>query len=217
MRVEDNVSGSKDIPSVSERKDAGAAPDPKKVDEFNKALAGEEVDGKDSSKSGQGKDGKSGMMGFAFSGQQDLSSIFSSLNEQTAVSDTTNVAATSSVSMTSTEIYDLASKLVDKIMVSADNGIDGTRQVMLHVNQSILVDTDITLTRETNGMLMIAISSSDAISYRKLQETTQILEQSLAEHEIGQFRVDVRYTGANSDGNSYAQAQQSDDEMSDIV
>ena len=95
------------------------------------------------------------------------------------------------------ELQQLVTSLVDKILVSQPR-VDGAHQVMLQLNDTVLVDTSITLTRDVSGMLFVNIVSSDPVSFKKLMATKDQLEADLDSHEKNAFRVEVSFNGIES-------------------
>lgn len=129
----------------------------------------------------------------------DLSSMFSSFAKQASsiTSSSVNAASQSSPVGNQTELQQLVTSLVDKILVSQPR-LDGAHQVILQLNDSVLADTSITLTRDVSGMLFVNIVSSDPLSFRKLMATKDMLEADLDSHEKNAFRVEVSFDGIES-------------------
>lgn len=131
----------------------------------------------------------------------DLSSMFSSFAKQASSMTSSSVSASSQTSSvgTQTELQQLVTSLVDKILVSQPR-LDGAHQVMLTLNDSVLTNTSITLTRDITGMLFVNIVSSDPLSFKKLMATKDMLEADLDTHEKNAFRVEVSFDGVEADG-----------------
>ncbi len=163
----------------------------KKKEDFKKEMSRQDGDAKDS----KGDSSKKGL--------SDLSDMFSAFAKQAASQSSglqsvqQTQAASQNISIS--EIHDLAQALVDKILVSQSR-LDGAHQVMLQLNESVLPNTDITLTRDINGMLFVNIVSSDPMAYKKLMATKDVLEAELDSHEENSFRVELSYAGAATDG-----------------
>ncbi|MBQ9275261.1 MAG: hypothetical protein IJ228_10635 [Succinivibrio sp.] len=129
----------------------------------------------------------------ATSGQQlppdGLSAMFSSLMSQSAAP--TEAVVQTAPALDESELQELSDRLVDRILVSEPK-LDGSREVRLELqNSNLLRDTSITLMRDLNGMLFVNISSSDAVSLRRLAEARSRLESRLDEQEKGAVRVEV--------------------------
>ena len=131
----------------------------------------------------------------------DLSSMFSSFAKQASslTSSSANAASQSSSVGSQTELQQLVTSLVDKILVSQPR-LDGAHQVMLQLNDTVLTNTSITLTRDISGMLFVNIVSSDPLSFKKLMATKDMLEADLDSHEKNAFRVDVSFDGIEAEG-----------------
>lgn len=131
----------------------------------------------------------------------DLSSMFSSFAKQASslTGSSVNAASQSSSVGSQTELQQLVTSLVDKILVSQPR-LDGAHQVMLQLNDSVLSNTSITLTRDISGMLFVNIVSSDPLSFKKLMATKDMLEADLDSHEKNAFRVEVSFDGIEADG-----------------
>ncbi|WP_295354031.1 hypothetical protein [uncultured Succinivibrio sp.] len=131
----------------------------------------------------------------------DMSSMFSSFAKQASsmTSSSVNAASQSSSVGTQTELQQLVTSLVDKILVSQPR-LDGAHQVMLQLNDTVLTDTSITLTRDVTGMLFVNIVSSDPLSFKKLMATKDMLEADLDTHEKNAFRVEVSFDGIEAEG-----------------
>ncbi len=129
----------------------------------------------------------------------DLSSMFSSFAKQASsmTSGSSSVGQTSQTAMDRSELSQLCQSLVDKILVSQPR-LDGAHQVMLALNNSVLANTNITLTRDVNGMLFVNIVSSDPMSYKKLCATKDMLEAELDSHEKNAFRVEITFDGVET-------------------
>ncbi len=172
----------------------------KKKEDFKKEMSRKDADGDMARKEGDAKGFKGDS---SQKGLSDLSDMFSAFARQ-AASQTSGLqsvqqtqAASQNISIS--EIHDLAQALVDKILVSQPR-LDGAHQVMLQLNESVLPNTDITLTRDINGMLFVNIVSSDPMAYKKLMATKDVLEAELDSHEENSFRVELSYAGAATDG-----------------
>ena len=131
----------------------------------------------------------------------DLSSMFSAFAKQASSMTGSSVNAVSQNSSvgSQTELQQLVTSLVDKILVSQPR-LDGAHQVMLQLNDSVLANTSITLTRDISGMLFVNIVSSDPLSFKKLMATKDMLEADLDSHEKNAFRVEVAFDGIETDG-----------------
>ncbi|HAR80747.1 MAG TPA: hypothetical protein DCR21_07950 [Succinivibrionaceae bacterium] len=131
----------------------------------------------------------------------DLSSMFSSFVKQASSMTAPSVNTSSQLSSVDNprELQQLVTSLVDKILVSQPR-VDGAHQVMLQLNDTVLVDTSITLTRDVSGMLFVNIVSSDPVSFKKLMATKDMLEADLDSHEKNAFRVEVAFDGIETDG-----------------
>lgn len=131
----------------------------------------------------------------------DLSSMFSAFAKQACSMTGSPVNAVSQNSSvgSQTELQQLVTSLVDKILVSQPR-LDGAHQVMLQLNDSVLANTSITLTRDISGMLFVNIVSSDPLSFKKLMATKDMLEADLDSHEKNAFRVEVAFDGIETDG-----------------
>ncbi len=129
----------------------------------------------------------------------DLSSMFSSFVKQASSMTAPSVNTSSQLSSVDNprELQQLVTSLVDKILVSQPR-VDGAHQVMLQLNDTVLVDTSITLTRDVSGMLFVNIVSSDPVSFKKLMATKDQLEADLDSHEKNAFRVEVSFNGIES-------------------
>ena len=130
--------------------------------------------------------------------QPDLSSMLASLNLSTQPASPTSQLAETPVTTSPDELLNLSQTLTDKILVST-NRLDGAHQVMLNLNSDILPNTSITLTRDINGMLFVNIVSADPNVYKKLMETQEFLKESLDQHEVNSFRIEISYDGAPDD------------------
>ncbi|MCR5536521.1 MAG: hypothetical protein K6F05_03810 [Succinivibrio sp.] len=221
MRIQDNYGQSNNAAQLEERdknrrSQADSAQDPDKIKRFNQILEGDEPDQQQGQSTAYG--GKAGGKGESSS----LSSIFSSLNEKYTQEGSGNNPDLSSFMSSSQgqqvqggtisqmqgtpqvsspdELLQLAQNLTDKILVSKpDLSGNSAKQVMISVNQQILPNTTISMSRDVNGMLFVSIVSSDPQSYKKLQETQLMLENSLDKHEKSAFRVELSYNGAGSE------------------
>lgn len=131
----------------------------------------------------------------------DLSSMFSAFAKQASSMTGSSVNAVSQNSSvgSQTELQQLVTSLVDKILVSQPR-LDGAHQVMLQLNDSVLANTSITFTRDISGMLFVNIVSSDPLSFKKLMATKDMLEADLDSHEKNAFRVEVAFDGIETDG-----------------
>ncbi|WP_295362444.1 hypothetical protein [uncultured Succinivibrio sp.] len=131
----------------------------------------------------------------------DLSSMFSAFAKQASsmTSTSVNAASQNSAVGSQTELQQLVTSLVDKILVSQPR-LDGAHQVMLQLNDTVLTNTSITLTRDISGMLFVNIVSSDPLSFKKLMATKDMLEADLDTHEKNAFRVEVSFDGIEADG-----------------
>lgn len=160
-----------------------------KKEQFEKAMSNKEDAGADKNQ-GESKNKDS-----------DLSSMFSSFAKQasTLTSSSVNASSQSSSVGSQTELQQLVTSLVDKILVSQPR-LDGAHQVMLQLNDTVLANTSITLTRDVSGMLFVNIVSSDPLSFKKLMATKDKLEADLDTHEKNAFRVEVSFDGIEAEG-----------------
>ncbi len=162
----------------------------KKKEAFEKEMAKKDGDARNSK-------GESSQKGLT-----DLSDMFSAFAKQATAQSSgiqsVQQAQAASQNMSISEIHDLAQALVDKILVSQSR-LDGAHQVTLQLNQSVLPNTDITLSRDLNGMLFVNIVSSDPMAFKKLMATKDVLEADLDNHEKNAFRVELSYTGGATD------------------
>ncbi len=153
--------------------------------------------------------------------ENDFSSMFSDFAKQAAMM--TSSEGTVGVSKndapapsaTRAELQELVNSMVDKILVSQPR-VDGAHQVMLKLNDSVLPNTTITLTRDVSGMLFVNIVSSDPVAFKKLMATKDMLEIELDNHEKNAFRVEVSFDGADVDS-AYNNMQQTGQNAEDVL
>jgi len=193
MRVQGVSSDGSSAPAVENSNDVKTKGDDywsnQKKEQFEKEMSRRDDSGADKN---QGESQKR---------DSDLSSMFSSFAKQASSMTSSSVSASSQTSSvgTQTELQQLVTSLVDKILVSQPR-LDGAHQVMLTLNDSVLTNTSITLTRDITGMLFVNIVSSDPLSFKKLMATKDMLEADLDTHEKNAFRVEVSFDGVEADG-----------------
>lgn len=193
MRVQGVSSDGSSAPAVENSNDVKTKSDDywsnQKKEQFEKEMSRRDDSGADKN---QGESQKR---------DSDLSSMFSSFAKQASSMTSSSVSASSQTSSvgTQTELQQLVTSLVDKILVSQPR-LDGAHQVMLTLNDSVLTNTSITLTRDITGMLFVNIVSSDPLSFKKLMATKDMLEADLDTHEKNAFRVEVSFDGVEADG-----------------
>lgn len=91
-------------------------------------------------------------------------------------------------------------KLVDRILVSTPEG--GGNEVRLTLGSQTLPDTEIILHRDTDGMLSVTLSSTNASSFQTLVSSQGSLQQMLEQLENRSVRVEVYSETGREDNDS---------------
>lgn len=98
---------------------------------------------------------------------------------------------------------ELVGELTQRILVS-DPKSGAPAEIRLHLNDSILPDTRITLQRGPDGLLSVLLTTGNASSMQTLVSAHQSLREQLEKHGP----VDVRVSGAEESGQSGNDANQ---------
>ena len=88
--------------------------------------------------------------------------------------------------------------LVERILVSAAD--NGTQEVRLILNERVLTGTEIILSRDLSGQLVVALHCADASTFQTLVASQFDLKQMLETREIApvQVSVDIHHEGNDS-------------------
>lgn len=132
-----------------------------------------------------------------------LESLFSGRMEQAA-----------SVSAPATEIdsADLE-RLVERILVSTPE--NGGHEVRISLGSGSLLDTDIILQRDVNGMLSVTLTSANASSFQTLVSSRETLQSLLEKLEKNDVRVEVKQDldRESNDQNRRSRGYMSEDQL----
>lgn len=207
--------------SQSKRTDgAGNQPPAAEVDEFEQLMKGEPTGAKGNKEAL--KDGKPSMeahsqMRDAAQGKDSLSqasdskmpsadnlfaSMFGMQNQQAPNQATGQAAASVEAAgpISDPDAMDtLVNKMVDRILVS--DPAKGQQEVRLTFNDAALKGTDVTLSRATDGQLMVKLDTTDKASYQTLVGAQDSLRAAL--ERTGQnVRVEASLSSEQQDNNS---------------
>lgn len=134
----------------------------------------------------------------------DLSSIFSALIQGKEPQAKTENNQISQQDLASAQ--KIADNILERILVS-EKRLDGSIEVKLLLNDNaILKQTEISLTRDLNGMLFVNITSSDNNSYQKLLSSKAILEKQLEDKEDNPVRVEISFKSEDLENHNNLQA-----------
>ena len=124
-------------------------------------------------------------------GHSQLASLFSMVSTFADVEAPATVVATQAI--LSEEDLNM---LVERILVSAAN--DGTQEVRLILNERVLSGTEIILSRDHGGQLVVALHCTDASTFQTLVASQFDLKQMLEAREASTVHVSV---DIHQDGN----------------
>jgi type III secretion system needle length determinant len=105
------------------------------------------------------------------------------------------------------ELNTLASKLVDRILVSEPNAAQ--QEVRISVSNDIMPNTEICLRRDGSGQLSIVITSENASSFQTLVAEQHTLRQLLEKQEGAAVRVTIQQgtEGEDADARKHSRGQ----------
>ncbi|MDD2966870.1 MAG: type III secretion HpaP family protein [Desulfovibrionaceae bacterium] len=105
------------------------------------------------------------------------------------------------------ELNTLASKLVDRILVSEPNAAQ--QEVRISVSNDIMPNTEICLRRDSSGQLSIVITSENASSFQTLVAEQHTLRQLLEKQEGAAVRVSIQQgtEGEDADARKHSRGQ----------
>jgi type III secretion system needle length determinant len=99
----------------------------------------------------------------------------------------------------------LVEKLVNRILV-AEDGLQGQSEIRLFLDENVLKDTEIRITRSLDGLLTVSLLTSDPNSFQTLAASRSDLQKGLESRENSAIQVNLDSASAG-DGQADRRSQ----------